>query len=97
VRTQGDIFFPIPIPLQPAILTTLPLNLETAIERDQAVQTIDPKNGSCSGETLPMLRQAQHERFFEVLTQMVKSPFALSSLRSERVEGFRTWHLPFLG
>jgi hypothetical protein len=33
----------------------------------------------------------------EVLTQLVKCPFALSSLRSGRVEGLRTYQLPFLG
>ncbi|MDH5562198.1 MAG: hypothetical protein OEY91_01055 [Nitrospirota bacterium] len=44
-----------------------------------------------------MLRQAQHERYFDVLTQLVKCPFALSSLRSGRVEGLHTYQLPFLG
>jgi len=44
-----------------------------------------------------MLRQAR--TVFDVThsPKMVKSPFALSSLRSGRVEGFRTCQLPFLG
>jgi len=33
----------------------------------------------------------------EALTQLLKSPFALSSLRSERVEGLRTYQLLVLG
>jgi hypothetical protein len=39
------------------------------------------------------LRQAQGSArtVFEVLTQLVKCPFALSSLRSGRVEGLRTY------
>ena len=53
------------------------------------------KNDSCCGKTPAMLRQAR--TVFVAFTQMVKSPFALSSLRSGRVEGFRTCQLPFLG
>ena len=37
----------------------------------------------------------KHERCFEVLTQLVKCPFALSSLWCGRVEGLRTYQLPF--
>ena len=44
-----------------------------------------------------MLRQAQHERSFVVLTKLVSGPFALSSPRSGRVEGLSTCQLPDLG
>ena len=34
---------------------------------------------------------------FEALTKLVKSPFALNSLRSGRVKGLGTYQLPNLG
>lgn len=48
-------------------------------------------------EKPPMLRQAQHERFFVGLTIMASSPFALSSPHGGRVEGFSTYQPPDLG
>ena len=44
-----------------------------------------------------MLRQVQHERIREALTKLVRSPLALSSLRSGCVEGLYPNQLPNVG
>ena len=60
------------------------INLKTAVAIHRP--GLDPSTTSGSAQAV-----------FDALTQRVKSPFALSSLRSERIEGLRPYQLPFLG
>ena len=60
--------------------------LKTAVAVMKHRSCFDPSTSSGPARTV-----------FDTFTQMVKSSFALSSLRSGRVEGFRTCQLPFLG
>jgi len=60
--------------------------LKTAVAVMKHRPCFDPSTSSGSARTV-----------FEVLTQLVKYPFALSSLRSGRVEGLNTYQLPFVG
>ena len=56
-------------------------NLKTAVEAPKNRAFFEPSAGSA-------------RKVFEALTQLVRSPFALSSLRSGRVEGLYANQLP---
>jgi hypothetical protein len=62
------------------------INLKTAVDVLKVHLCFDPSASSGSARTA-----------FKALTKLVKSPFALSSLRSGPVEGLGTDQLPILG